>query len=150
MDNESIAKLGLVSKIKSISKEINKISNIYLQYDELNASQRSILEILYNEGALTVPNIAKSYNSSRQHVQVNVNSLLKKGFITQEENSFHIKSKLINLNKKGKEVIEDVLEFEKKFILDLFENIQDEDLENMEESLNEISQKCEEILRAIR
>jgi predicted DNA-binding transcriptional regulator len=53
-------------------------ANRYLADLGITAAERAIMEFLIRDQKLTVPDIAKRYKVSRQHVQVTVNSLFRR------------------------------------------------------------------------
>ena len=58
-------------------------ADAYLHDAGLAAADRAVMEFLYPDLELTVPDIARRYQVSRQHVQVTANLLLQKGFWNQ-------------------------------------------------------------------
>lgn len=148
MENEN-NKAALILTIKNLYKEINKISNTYLHYDDLNVSQRLILEELLHQ-TLTVPQIAKSHNVSRQHIQTNVNALLKKELIKSKENSNHKRSRLMELTSKGKQLFTEIEDFEQRFIADLLSEITQKEITITTQSLQSMFLKAQAISEAIK
>jgi DNA-binding MarR family transcriptional regulator len=66
-----------------------------------SAGLRGVLESLGNQGPLTVPHLARSRAVSRQHIQVLVNELTRRGLVHLTENPAHKRSKLIALTDEG-------------------------------------------------
>jgi DNA-binding MarR family transcriptional regulator len=67
----------------------------------ISAADRAVMEFLFPDSALTVPEIAARYQVSRQHVQVTVNRLLDARYLVTRENPRHKRSPLIALSKSG-------------------------------------------------
>ncbi|MBI4083443.1 MAG: MarR family transcriptional regulator [Candidatus Lambdaproteobacteria bacterium] len=67
----------------------------------VTASQHAVLEALADDGAQTVPQIARRKGVTRQHIQVLVNSLLSAGLVQAIENPGHRRSVLIGLTAEG-------------------------------------------------
>ena len=149
MDKQTPEKNDLILTIKSLYKEINKISNTYLQYDEINVSQRSILEALL-ESSLTVPKIAKRHGVSRQHIQTNVNNLIKKGFVVSVDNEAHKRSNLISITQRGQTLFEEIMTFEKGLLSDLFTDIKNSDISTTKDVLSNMHVKAQAISEAIK
>ena len=70
----------------------------YLEASGLSAAERAVMEFLYPDRRLTVPEIAARYDVSRQHVQVTVNRLVDKGLLRAETNPRHKRSVLLRLD----------------------------------------------------
>jgi len=68
---------------------------------EINVADRAVLEFLYPDKALPVPEIASRYQVSRQHVQTTANELLAKKLIETKKNPRHKRSSLLKLTSKG-------------------------------------------------
>ena len=79
----------------------------------LTAADRAVLEFLYPDLRLSVPEIASRYQVSRQHVQVTVNRLLKKGLLRRISNPRHKRSVLIELTEAGGELFREISDRDK-------------------------------------
>jgi DNA-binding MarR family transcriptional regulator len=89
----------------------------------ISVADRAVLEFLYPDKKLSVPEIAERYMVSRQHVQVTVNSLLEKGLAATRTNPRHKRSSLIVLSSKGCKLFDAVLEKDKEAVNLLFKRI---------------------------
>jgi DNA-binding MarR family transcriptional regulator len=77
-------------------------SNDSLKNLDITVADRAVLEFLYPDEKLSVPEIAQRYQVSRQHVQVTVNGLLESGNLATKSNPRHKRSPLIALTSKGR------------------------------------------------
>jgi DNA-binding MarR family transcriptional regulator len=98
---------------------------------ELSASLRGVLLELSTKGAQTVPQMARARPTSRQHIQVLVNELLREGLVEYEENPAHVRSKLVRLTTAGQEAVDRMHCLEKSILSKL-----------------EINVPCDELVRA--
>lgn len=89
----------------------------------ISVADRAVMEFLYSDKALSVPEIAERYQVSRQHVQVTVNSLLEKDLAVTKDNPRHKRSPLIVLNAKGRKLFTAVLEKDAAVIKLLFSRL---------------------------
>ena len=112
--------------IRRLFRALGQKSNESLQKFGISAADRAVLEFLYPDEALSVPDIAARYQVSRQHVQVTVNSLLDSKFLATKVNPRHKRSPLISLTAKGR---------------NLFSRIKNQDLEIVDELFSTISAK---------
>jgi DNA-binding MarR family transcriptional regulator len=69
-----------------------------------------MLRSLKVEGALTVPQIARSRPVSRQHIQKLANEMIEDGVIELIDNPAHRRSKLLCLTAKGEVVFQEINE----------------------------------------
>ena len=67
--------------IRRLFRAMAQLADDYLRAHGLAAADRAVLEFLYPDEALSVPEIATRYQVSRQHIQVTVNTLLEDGFL---------------------------------------------------------------------
>jgi DNA-binding MarR family transcriptional regulator len=94
---------------------------------ELSVADRAVMEFLYPQKQLSVPEIASRYQVSRQHVQVTVNALRKKGLIESRPNPRHKRSVLMKLSEKGGELFAEILAKDKQTVERLFSAIPPKD-----------------------
>ncbi len=91
------------------SKVFNQLILNYLSkegYQGLSVSNLLIFPYLENENNLSISKLAKKLNQSRQATHKSINRLCELSYITlsQEKNK---KEKIINLDKKGKALLEE-------------------------------------------
>ena len=63
--------------IRRLFRALSQKSSENLEGLGISVAERAVMEFLYPEKMLSVPEIAEQYNVSRQHIQVTVNSLLE-------------------------------------------------------------------------
>ncbi len=110
----------------------------YLQAHGLAAADRAVLEFLYPEEALSVPEIAARYQVSRQHIQVTVNALREDGFLETRPNPRHKRSPLLALTHVGRELFHKIRIAETELLDELFADIPMEDIECTRRTLQAI------------
>ncbi len=74
----------------------------------LTPAMRGVLERLLLGGPATVPDIARTRGVSRQHIQQQVDVLLERGLVGRQQNPAHKRSPLIDLEDKGRALIQDM------------------------------------------
>lgn len=94
----------------------------------VSVADRAVMEFLYPDAALSVPQIAERYQVSRQHVQVTVNSLLDKKLVLTRENPRHRRSPLIVLSARGRRLFGDIIGRDGEVVDLLFSRIPPEDV----------------------
>ena len=114
--------------IRRLFRAMARAADSYLGAYGLTAAHRAILEFLYPDQALSVPEIASRYQVSRQHVQVTVNSLLEDGFLEAIENPRHKRSRLIAMTRVGRDLFSKIRKVEAKHVDALFEDIPPDDI----------------------
>jgi DNA-binding MarR family transcriptional regulator len=110
-------------------------ANRYLADLGITAAERAIMEFLIRDQKLTVPDIAKRYKVSRQHVQVTVNSLLEKKLVISEENPGHRRSALLRLSPGGKRLFRRIGRHDEGLLNKVFEGIADTDARKTRKTL---------------
>ena len=124
--------------IRRLFRALGHMADGYLRAHGLTAADRAVLEFLYPEEALSVPDIANRYQVSRQHVQVTVNALLEDGFLEARPNPRHKRSRLIALTYVGRELFAKIRRMETGFVDALFVDIPPDDIECTRRTLEAI------------
>ena len=114
--------------IRRLFRAMAKAADAYLAAHGLAAADRAVLEFLYPDAALAVPEIASRYQVSRQHVQVTVNALLEDGFLETRSNPRHKRSPLIAMTRIGRDLFTKIREVEATHVDALFADIPAEDV----------------------
>ncbi len=71
----------------------------------LTVRMRAVLEILFSDGPMTVPALARHLSIQRQYVQIMVNETEAAGFTTRHANPAHKASHLVDLTGAGRDAI---------------------------------------------
>lgn len=127
--------------IRRLFRAMGDTADRYLKDSGLTAADRAVMEFLYPTHALSVPEIARRYHVSRQHVQVTVNGLIEKGLLRSEENPHHKRSRLIRLSSIGRECFDEIFANESRLIEELFTEIPDEWLDATHQTLQLMTTK---------
>lgn len=90
--------------IRRLFRAMNDMADDYLRDAGLTAADRAIMEALFPHDRRTVPDIARHYDVSRQHVQATINHLLDQGLVRAEANPRHKRSPLLRLSRSGLDV----------------------------------------------
>jgi DNA-binding MarR family transcriptional regulator len=112
----------------------------YLADADLSVADRAVLEFLHPQLELSVPEIARRYDVSRQHVQVTVNALVTKGLLRSVENPKHKRSRLMRLSGLGRDTFEEIRRNESAVVDRIFRDVPDDALETTHETLKALLQ----------
>ena len=121
--------------IRRLFRAMAELADNYLRAHGLSAADRAVLEFLYPEEALSVPEIAARYQVSRQHIQVTVNALREDGFLESRPNPRHKRSPLFALTHVGQEAFRKIRVAESELLDQLFADIPMEDIECTRQTL---------------
>ena len=94
--------------IRRLFRAMAEKADGYLQESGITAADRAVMEFLYPDSALTVPDIAGRYQVSRQHVQVTANRLIEEGLLISSDNPRHKLSPLLRLSERGSNAGEEI------------------------------------------
>ena len=129
--------------IRRLFRALSHKSNENLEKFGISVADRAVMEFLYPDKMLSVPEIAEQYKVSRQHIQMTVNSLLDAGFAATRDNPRHKRSPLIMLNPKGRELFAEILQKDEEIIEVLFSRISKSSIQvtqqTLQSLLNEVS-----------
>jgi DNA-binding MarR family transcriptional regulator len=134
----------IVWLVRRLFRAFGQKADERLQDRGISAADRAILEFLYPDQGLSVPEIARKYQVSRQHVQVTINSLSEKGLVSSEENPRHKRSPLMRLTKQGRSLFASVLKNDKQVIDALFSDIPARDVTTTRETLRRLLETLNE------
>jgi len=115
----------------------------YLRESGLSAADRAVLEFLYPDEELTVPDIARRYQVSRQHVQVTVNRLLEQGLLRADDNPRHKRSPLLHLDDLGTDAFAEIRRNESRLLDELFADIEIADVATTKRTLQTLLGKLQ-------
>ena len=129
--------------IRRLFQALGQQSNENLKEFGISVADRAVMEFLYPDNMLSVPEIAEQYKVSRQHIQATVNSLLDAELVVTKENPRHKCSPLIMLNAKGRELFSEILKKDEEVIAVLFSRISKSSIrvtqQTLQSLLNELS-----------
>lgn len=96
---------AVIRDIHQCSSHLRMRANeLHHNLDGINASMRTVMEILSYGGPMTVPEIGRVKGVSRQHVQMVVNTLLEMELIKRQDNPNDKRTYLVSLTWTGKDV----------------------------------------------
>ena len=121
--------------IRRLFRAMAEKADSYLQDSGMTAADRAVMEFLYPDSALTVPDIARRYQVSRQHVQMTANRLIGEGLLTSSDNPQHKRSPLLRLSDLGSSTFEEIRRNEDELIEELFSNIEIADVATTKRTL---------------
>jgi DNA-binding MarR family transcriptional regulator len=111
--------------IRRIFRAMALKADKYLESLNISVADRAVMEFLYPDQQLSVPQIADQYHVTRQHVQATVNSLKERGLVIMEENPRHARSQFVVLSDKGREMFTEIAARDEAAIKKIFVNISD-------------------------
>jgi DNA-binding MarR family transcriptional regulator len=127
--------------IRRLFRAMGARADQYLADAELTAADRAVMEFLYPHESLSVPEIARRYDVSRQHIQTTANALLSRGLLRSIDNPKHKRSRLLRLSRLGRECFEEIRHNESTEIAELFAAISDESLATTKAALTSLLQQ---------
>ena len=107
---------------------------------------RGVIEVLFEEGAITVPHIAKLKHVTRQNIQSIVDQMFKLGWAQARPNPFHKKSVMIELTPLGKKAFEKMQKEEMDYMKKLNLDISSKKIEETKNFLDELNAKIVDFL----
>jgi DNA-binding MarR family transcriptional regulator len=119
-------------------------ADAYLADSGLTAAERAVLEILYPDAALTVPDIARRYQVSRQHVQVTINNLLDRELVLSTENPRHKRSPLMRLSDRGQRTFASIRQMESDLLGSLFQDVEIADVATTKRTLETLLHRLQQ------
>ncbi len=104
---ENLKKLvAVIASVRSTFQHLKTLADAMHDDLGLTASMRAVLEYLVERGEETVPQIARSKNVTRQHIQQLADALVAAGFAEFIDNPSHKRSQFLRATAKGRSVFE--------------------------------------------
>ena len=129
---------NIVWRVRRLFRAMAESSNALLADFDLSACDRAVLEFLYPDEALSVPEIAERYQVSRQHIQVTINALIDAGLILGQPNPRHKRSPLFTLTPAGKQLFRKIRGRETRLLKRLFADIGEKEQTVTAETLSKL------------
>lgn len=107
----------------------------YLADLDISACDRSVMDYLYPDHQLSVPQIAGLYNVSRQFIQSTVNRLHQRGIVEFLQNPRHKRSPLITLTDKGTNLYQEIQTRDEAAFGEIFSGISQTDNKTAHQTL---------------
>src|SRR5690606_8875015 len=120
LSNESYQVIWL---IRRLFRALSQKSTENLEEFSISVASRALLEFLYPDKLLSVPEIAERYQVSRQHVQITINTLIDDGLVIVKKNPNHKRSSHMMLSAKGRKLFSSILKKDEQIIEELFHQI---------------------------
>ena len=124
--------------IRRLFRVMAEQADAYLRDSGLTAADRAVMEFLYPGEALSVPQIARRYQVSRQHVQVTANRLLEEGLLRTEDNPQHKRSPLLRLSELGRDAFAEIRRNEDTLLDELYADIEIADIATTRRTLESL------------
>ncbi|MCW9014677.1 MAG: MarR family transcriptional regulator [Gammaproteobacteria bacterium] len=129
---ENIQHSSLLQVVLNTQQLAIKLSAIYSSFYRkhgINAGQKSLMDVLADNGPLTVPQLATHKQVSRQHIQSIVNHLKDKYLVELVENPAHKRSVIIQLSKQAEQQLKQIKVVEDRLHTVIADRFLQEDLE---------------------
>lgn len=126
---------AIVWLVRRLFRALAQKASEHLEPFGLTAADRAVMEFLYRDKTLSVPEIAARYQVSRQHVQVTANRLLESGMLESLVNPRHKRSRLLALTGRGRETFAAILGMDNEALRQLMSGIPERDRETTQKTL---------------
>ena len=131
--------------VRRLFRAMAEKADAYLHDSDLTAADRAVMEFLFPDAQLTVPDIARCCQGSRQRVQVTVNRLLDQGLLRSGNNPRHRRSPLIRLSRAGRSAFAEVRRIESELLDDVFSNVTIADIATTKRTLETLLNKLSKV-----
>jgi DNA-binding MarR family transcriptional regulator len=109
-DRQAVFALSeLITLVRQLGETLKEVARDLHEDRDVSVPARAVLLELRKSGPLTVPELARRREVSRQFIQVTVNPLLEAGVLVAQTNPAHRRSKLLALSDQGTELIRQVM-----------------------------------------
>ena len=120
---------GIIWLTRRLFQALAQVSNQNLAEHGITASHRAVMEFLYPEDRMTMSDVARKHNVTRQHIQVVANELLDMGLLESHINPASKRAPHLALSKKGCKLFEKIRKQEASVIEGIFYEISPRNVE---------------------
>lgn len=131
----------------SMSRVINTLrreNNKLILKHNLTLGQFAVMEALYSKGSLSTGEVMEKILSTSGNIPVIVKNLEKDGFITRKQDESDKRRFILDLTDKGKNLMDEIVPENLKFMDELISLWDDEDKEELIILMNKFRRKYEE------
>ena len=131
----------------SMSRVINTLrreNNKLILKHNLTLGQFAVMEALYSKGRLSTGEVMEKILSTSGNIPVIVKNLEKDGFITRKQDESDKRRFILNLTDKGKDLMDEIVPENLKFMDELISLWDDDDKEELIILMNKFRRKYEE------
>ncbi|MDU5363370.1 MAG: MarR family transcriptional regulator [Finegoldia magna] len=131
----------------SMSRVINTLrreNNKLILKHNLTLGQFAVMEALYSKGRLSTGEVMEKILSTSGNIPVIVKNLEKDGFITRKQDEADKRRYILDLTDKGKDLMDEIVPENLKFMDELISLWDDEDKEELIILMNKFRRKYEE------
>jgi DNA-binding MarR family transcriptional regulator len=96
------AAYAVLSVVRPLYQASARAVDVWLRGTGLTAGSRAVLELLLEQGPMTVPTIAREFGITRQSVQALVDATAARGLVTMADNPQHRRSHLVAVTDVGR------------------------------------------------
>ena len=127
-----------VLRLERTGLKIHNKTVSYLAQHDLTFNQFKVLEVLYHMGDLNVSSITKLTMSTPGNTTVVIRNLKRDGWITSIKDPNDSRASILTITEKGTQIIEKVLPQHSKNLHNMFEILNDTELDTLYELLNKV------------
>ena len=106
--------------VRRLFRAMSRTADGYLRSLGVTVAERALLEFLHPDRQRTVPEIARAYRVSRQHIQATANALAERDLLQLHANPRHRRSPRLALSVAGRRLFRRIQTRDEKAIRALF------------------------------
>ncbi len=137
---------GTVRAIRACFNRLKLVGDQLHQDIGITAAMRGVMENLDDDGPQTVPDIARTKQVSRQHIQILADQLAEAGMASFKDNPAHKRSSLLSLTAKGTRTFTAMKKKEVEVLGDLARDLSERDLALTLRTLNHLQDSLDQML----
>jgi len=133
----------LIQEVRRTFQVLRELSDSMNRDVAVTAAMRSVMETLCDLGPRPVPEIATEKHVSRQHIQKNVDELIRLGLARTKKNPAHKRSVLIELTADGRAIYECIRDAEIQLLNEALQKTQLTSIKEAHDTLLSLRKRLE-------
>ena len=140
------AQYEIIWLVRRLFQAFAQASNQALTEHGITASHRAVMEFLYPEHRMTMSDVARKHNVTRQHIQVVANELLKKGLLEQHPNPASKRAPHLSLSKAGRKLFGKIRTQEAGLIEQIYSEVSDRNTQVTRKTLQSLLEATKDLI----
>ncbi|GAB2498768.1 MarR family transcriptional regulator [Alkalibacterium psychrotolerans] len=144
--SENKEELKALTILFRASSSVEKVVKNDMSRYGLNATEFSVLELLYNKGRQPIQMIGKQILLASSSITYVVDRLEEKNYVNRIADKFDRRVTFCELTEEGKQLMDDVFPKHAMKIAELFEECSEEEIKILQDTLKKVGYKAVDLL----
>ena len=143
-------KYDVIWLVRRVFQALGQASNQLLSDQGITASHRAVLEFLYPDQRMTMSDVARKHNVTRQHIQAVAQDLLAKGLLKSQPNPASKRAPHLYVSPAGRKLFQKIRQKEARVMDTLFADLKIKDIKVTQKVLQILLDNAQSFTRQMK